>query len=100
MSFFDFINKIFSIFNEVFNNIIDLFNIIFNNNFIKFMLMLSVLYFICQIISSILNIIFNILDVNHDKAEEKKLFKTLNNKEIQTNSNNIHKKIKNNNIWW
>ena len=95
MSFQQFLNSIMSSFNTVFSHIIKYIELLLQNNFIKFIVFLSLVFFIIWIIESIINMIYLILNHNHDKKEIIKILGTKND-EISKNGGNIKSK----DIYW
>ena len=97
-SFVTFLNNIVSSFNSVFEHFINYIELIFNNNFIKLIIYLSLFSFLIFILSSIIGIIYSIINLRHDKNELKVLIKgeKSENTESAENGGNIKSK----DIYW
>ena len=75
MSFQQFLNSITECFNTVFSHIIIYIDMIIQNNFIKFIIFLSLVFFIIWIAENILKIVYTIFNIKHDKETRKKVIK-------------------------
>lgn len=75
MSFQRFISSITECFNTVFSHIIIYIDMIIQNNFIKFIIYLSLVFFIIWIAENILKIVYTIFNIKHDKETRKKVIK-------------------------
>ena len=72
MSFQQFISSITECFNTVFSHIIIYIDMIIQNNFIKFIIFLSLVFFIIWIAENILKIVYTIFNIKHDKEKHDK----------------------------
>ena len=75
MSFQQFLNSIMNSFNTVFSHIISYIELLLQNNFIKFIIFLSLLFFIIWILENILKIVYTIFNIKHDQETRKKVIK-------------------------
>lgn len=93
-NFGTFLNNIISSFNSVFEHFITYIELIFNNNFIKLIVYLSLFSFLIFILASIINIIYSIINLKHDKNELNVLIqgKKSENTESAKNGGNIKSK--------
>ena len=66
-----------SSFNTVFSHIIIYIDMIIKNNFIKFIIYLSLVFFIIWIAENILKIVYTIFNIKHDKETRKNVIKKI-----------------------
>ena len=95
MSFETFLNNIINNFNTVFYHIINFIELILDNNFIKFIILLGLFIFVINLLCSVVNIIYKILNNRHDKEALKSIFNST-DKETRKNGGNIKSK----DIYW
>ncbi len=76
MTFTDFINSIINSFLNVFNFIISIFDLIISNNWIKLIIFITLVYFVIDFFSEIIDLIFNIFSMKKANSKQKTTTKT------------------------
>lgn len=101
MTYQEFINSIFSAFQNFTSHILSFVTILFENHFIKTIVFIIIIYFIIYVIYTLFSYVYEILNGKHDKKEIVNMISSKNNETSKEKSKNKNgDNIKEKDLYW